>query len=223
MAWDKTIDRKVKSTDNQDLGKIEGVSSEYVEVKEGALHKKRYYIPKYYLESYDGENVRSSLTKNEIKDKYERGSPPSPSEFQTEQYLEQKRRIESDYPQFLHGIPWMAREPGVHVKTEQSGDILHIPWEEVIHKRVKTTDDVDIGDIQRVGNEFIVVREGVGNARLYYIPKAYIDNYDGSALYVATPIALVSAKFEREEEPTPEEIRTLSEDRPKRATSANID
>jgi hypothetical protein len=218
MAWDKTIDRKVKSTDNQDLGKVESISSEYVEVREGALHKKRYYIPKYYVEGYDGEHVRTSLTKNEIKDRYERDSPPGPSEFKAEQYLEQKRKVESSYPQFLHGIPWMAKEPGVRLRTERSGEILDIPWEEVIHKRVKTTDDVDIGDIERVGNDFIVVREGVGKARLYYIPKAYINNYDGSALYVAAPSALVSAKFERETEPTPEEIRMLSEDRPRSVT-----
>jgi hypothetical protein len=222
MGWDKTIDRKVKSTDNQDLGKVESVSSEYVEVKEGALHKKRYYIPKYYVEGYDGEHVRTSLTKNEIKDRYERDSPPAPSEYKTEQYLEQRRRVESNYPQFLHGIPWMAREPGVQLRTERSGEILDIPWEEVIHKRVKTTDDVDMGDIERVGNDFIVVREGVGKARLYYIPKAYIDNYDGSALYVATPSSLVSAKFERETEPTPEEIRMLSEDKPRSQTSGNV-
>ncbi len=59
-------------------------------------------------------------------------------------------------------------------------------------------------------NEFIVVREGVARIRHYYIPKSYINNYDGSSVYVAAPSGLVSAKFERETEPTPEEIRILS-------------
>ena len=54
------------------------------------------------------------------------------------------------------------------------------------------------------------------------IPKSYINNYDGSSVYVATPSGLVSAKFERETEPTPEEIRMLSDDRPKNSTSRNI-
>jgi len=53
----------------------------------------------------------------------------------------------------------MAKEPGVQLQTERSGETLTIPWEEVIHKHVKTTDNVDIGDIQLVGNEFIVVRQ----------------------------------------------------------------
>ena len=72
---------------------------------------------------------------------------------------------------------------------------------------------MDIGDIETVANEYIVVREGVGKIRRYYIPKAQINNYDGSALYVAVPGGLVSAKFERESPPTPEEVKALSEDR----------
>ena len=50
--------------------------------------------------------------------------------------------------------------------------------------------------------------------RHYYIPKSYINNYDGSVVYVATPSGLLSAKFERETEPTPEQIKQLSEESP---------
>ena len=39
--------------------------------------------------------------------------------------------------------------------------------------------------------------------------ESYINNYDGRAVYVATPSGLVGAKFERETEPTPEEIKQL--------------
>ena len=39
---------------------------------------------------------------------------------------------------------------------------------EVIHKRVMTSDTIDIGDVDQVGNDFIVVRQGVGN-QLYTI------------------------------------------------------
>jgi hypothetical protein len=219
MPWAKIIDRKVKSSDGHDMGKVESIASSYVEVKEGAVHKKRYFIPKYYVQGFDGENIHTSLTKDEIKDTYERDSPPTESEFQTQQYMEQKRKVDSTYQQFLHGIPFMAKESGVNLQTEQSGETLAIPWEEIIHKRVKTTDNVDIGDIELVGNEFIVVREGVARVRHFYIPKSYINNYDGSSLYIAAPSGLVSAKFERETEPTPEEIRMLANDAPTRKSS----
>ncbi len=217
MSWDKIIDKKVKSSDSQDLGKVESVSTEYIEVKEGLVSKKHYYIPKYYIEGFDGEHLHTSLTKDEIKAKYERDSPPAESEFRTEEYMNRKRKVEENYPQFLHGIPFMAMEPGVSLQSNASGGAVNIPWEEIIHKRVKTTDNVDIGDVEKVGNEFIVVREGVAKIHLYYIPKSYINNYDGSSLYVDAPSGLVSAKFERDTEPTPEEIKMLGEEQPKKS------
>ena len=64
------------------------------------------------------KNIRTSLTKDEIKDTYERDSPPTESEFQTQQYMEQRHKVESTYPQFLDGIPYMAKEPGVQLQTE---------------------------------------------------------------------------------------------------------
>ena len=35
MSWDKAIDKKVKSSDNKDLGKIQSVTKEYIQTKEG--------------------------------------------------------------------------------------------------------------------------------------------------------------------------------------------
>jgi hypothetical protein len=212
MPWEKVIGKKVKSSDSKDLGKVESIGPHFVEVDEGIVKHKRYFIPKYYVEGFDGDNLHAALTKDEIKNKYERDSPPSESELQNQEYLERKSKVESSHPQFLHGIPFMAKEPGVSLKDQQSGQTLNIPWEEVIHKRVKATDNVDIGDVEKVGNEFIVVREGVAKVHIYYIPKPYISNYDGSSLYISAPSGLVSAKFERETEPTPEEIRTLGKE-----------
>ena len=33
--------------------------------------------------------------------------------------MEQRRRVDFTYPQFLHGIPFMAKEPGVKLQTER--------------------------------------------------------------------------------------------------------
>jgi hypothetical protein len=212
MPWEKVIDKKVKSSDSKDLGKVESIGPHFVEVDEGIVRHKRYFIPKYYVEGFDGDNLQVALTKDELKNKYERESPPSESELQNQEYLERKSKVESLHPQFLHGVPFMAKEPGVSLEDRRSGQTLNIPWEEVIHKHVKTTDKVDIGDVEKVGNEFIVVREGVAKVHIYYIPKPYITHYDGSSLFISASSGLVSAKFERETEPTPEEIRTLGKE-----------
>jgi hypothetical protein len=216
LPWENVIDKEVKSSDNKDAGKVESISANYLEVKEGHVSKKHYYIPKHYIQGFDGDKLHTSLTKDEIKDRYERDSPPSDSEFKTQEYEEQRRKMENTYPQFSRGVPFMAKEPGVGLKSEFSGETLNIPWEEVIYKRVRTTDNRDIGDIETVGNEFIVVKEGDVKIRHYYIPKLYITHYDGSSIWIDAPSGLVSGKFERETEPTPEEIRMMSEEAPKR-------
>ena len=216
MPWEDVMGKKVKSIDEHEIGEIKSVFSSFIEVEEGLLRKDRYYIPKYYVEGYDNEeHVVTSLTKENIKEKYQRNGPPLESELDTQEYLQRKQAQDEKHPQvFVNGIPFMAKEPGVQLESKKTGETLNIPWEEVIFKRVKTSDEVDIGDIETVANEYIVVREGVGKIRRYYIPKAHINNYDGSALYVAVPAGLVSSKFERESPPTPEEVKMLSEDRP---------
>ena len=93
MSWDNVIDKEVKSADKQDLGKVESITKHYVEVKQGTISKKHYFIPKYYIQGYDGHKLWASLTKDEIKHKYERDSPPLESEIETSEYVEHKQKM----------------------------------------------------------------------------------------------------------------------------------
>ncbi len=153
--------------------------------------------------------MQTSLSKDEIKSKWERDNPPSESEIQTQEYQEQKKKVDEQQPQFLHGVPFMAPEPGVTTRSDITGEEVNIEWAEVIHKHVRASDNIDVGDVERVGNEFIVVRQGVAKIHHYYVPKACISNYDGSSLYLNVSSDFIRAKFERDTEPTSEEIQTL--------------
>jgi hypothetical protein len=215
LSWDKIIGKKVISSDKKDLGDVESVATDYIEVKEGILTRKQYYIPKYYIQGFDGDNLYTSLTKDEVKGRFERDSPPSPSELQTPEYQEQVRRVESANPQFVHGVPWMAKEPSTEISVDYSGTTYNIPWDELIHKHARTTDNVEIGYVERIGNEFIVIREGVSNVHIYYIPKTYIRDYDGSQLWIDAPSGLIRSKFERETEPPLEELRAMAGEAPR--------
>jgi hypothetical protein len=215
LSWDKIIGKKVKSSDKKDLGDVESVATDYIEVKEGIVSKKQYYVPKYYIQGFDGDNLYSSLTKDEIKGRFERDSPPEPSELQTPEYQEQVRQVESANPQFVHGVPWMAKEPSTEISVDYSGTTYNIPWDQLIHKHARTTDKVEIGYVERIGNEFIVVREGVSDVHIYYIPKTYIRDYDGSQLWIDAPSGLIRSKFERETEPPLEELRTMAGEAPR--------
>ncbi len=198
MSWDKVMEKEVKSSDNEEIGKIKSVAQYFVEVENGVISQKHYFIPKKYLQHYDGDTIYSSLAKEDIKQKYQRDSPPLESELED---------IEKGDDFLL--IPFMAKEPGVEIKTQTMEKELKIPWEEIIHKHVRTTDNIDIGDVDKVGNDFIVVREGFANVHLYYIPKKYIIKYDGSSLWLNLSSTVASSKFERKNEPSAEEMEML--------------
>ena len=199
ISGKRLIDKKVKSFDGKDLGKIKSITPQYVEIKDD---DKRYFVPKVHIKEHD-KDLFVLLMRQEVMDKYEREDPPLSSE------VEEAERTGEGYNTYHEVIPFMAREPGLELKGQRTGDILKIPWADVIHKHVRTADNVDIGDVDRIGNEFIVVREGVANIHMYYIPKQYINNYDGSSVWIDVPSGLVSPKFEREDEPTQEEIEML--------------
>ncbi len=71
ISWDKAIDKKVKSSDDKDLGKIQSVTRDYNQTKEGTVDKKYYYISKYYFQGYDGDHLWVSLRKD-LKEKKHR-------------------------------------------------------------------------------------------------------------------------------------------------------
>src|SRR5918994_1024161 len=149
VSWGKLKGKKVKSKDNSDIVKVNEVGPHYIEGKEGLIGKKSYFIPKYYIEYFDGDKLQTSLSKDEIKKKWERSSPPTEAEVQTQEYLERKKKVEEEQPQFLHGVPFMAQEPGVSVRSDTTGEEVKIEWAEVIHKHVRAFDDIDVGDFVR--------------------------------------------------------------------------
>src|ERR687892_1047672 len=216
MPWDKIIGKNVKSNDDKELGEVKSISPDYVEVEEGTVSKKHYFIPKYHVESFDkDDNIHIAFTKDEVKNRYQRDAPPPESELKTQEYQERIRTVETTYPQFVHGVPFMAKEPKTEIPVDYSGATYNIPWDKIIHKGVRATDNVDVGNVERVGNEFVVVREGTADEHIYYVPKTYIRDFDGSQLWIDAPSGLIRPKFEMDKDPTEEEIRSLAREAPR--------
>ena len=51
-----------------------------------------------------------------------------------------------------------------------SSDSSKMCWIDLINESVHTSDDIDIGDIDAVSRDFIVVKRGFANVHYYYIP-----------------------------------------------------
>ena len=76
-------------------------------------------------------------------------------------------------------------------------------WIELINESVHSSDDIDIGDIDGVNRDFIVVKRGFLNIHYYYIPINKVEGWDGHAVWLKIPEVEVKANYERNIMPDP--------------------
>jgi hypothetical protein len=76
ISWDNVMGMKVRSIDGEDIGRVENVNTCSIEVKDGLLAKRHYYIPKYSIQGFDGRNnLITLMTKQEIKNEFSADNP----------------------------------------------------------------------------------------------------------------------------------------------------
>jgi hypothetical protein len=76
-------------------------------------------------------------------------------------------------------------------------------WIELINESVYTSDDIDIGDIDAVSRDLVVVKRGFVNVHYYYIPISKVDGWDGNVLWLKITEEEVVRKYERDAIPDP--------------------
>ncbi len=81
ILWDEIKDKKVKSIDGEKLGRIEKISQNHLMIEEGFLKKKRFWLPKFLADVYDGNYLWLDINKEEIKQRYYYDEEPASSEY----------------------------------------------------------------------------------------------------------------------------------------------
>ena len=76
-------------------------------------------------------------------------------------------------------------------------------WTDLISESVYTSDDQDIGDIEAVSRNFIVVKKGLVNIHRYYIPLHRVEGWDGKVVWIKIPEEEVKTNYERDAAPDP--------------------
>jgi uncharacterized protein (TIGR02271 family) len=57
-----------------------------------------------------------------------------------------------------------------------------IDWNDVIKKEARGSGDEDLGEVQEVGENYVLVQRGLINKDKFYIPKDMVESYDGIVL-----------------------------------------
>jgi hypothetical protein len=82
ILWGQLKGKKVKSNDGKNLGEISKVSQNYVRLEKGKVNKNKFWIPKYFADTYDGKELWLLATREEIESRFHFGKEPTPEQFQ---------------------------------------------------------------------------------------------------------------------------------------------
>ena len=55
-----------------------------------------------------------------------------------------------------------------------------IDWNDVTKKEARGSNDEDLGEVQEVGQNYVLVQRGMVNKKKFYIPRDLAESYDGS-------------------------------------------
>jgi hypothetical protein len=70
-------------------------------------------------------------------------------------------------------------------------------WVDYVNESVHTSDDIDIGDIDAVSRNFVVVKRGFMNVHYYYIPISKVERRDGNVLWLKITEDEAKRNYER--------------------------
>jgi len=78
----------------------------------------------------------------------------------------------------------------------------NIDWNDVIKKEARGSGDEDLGEVQEVGPNYVLVKRGLVNKEKFYIPKDQVESYDGDTLRFRISEEEVKSKYMGEYPPS---------------------
>jgi hypothetical protein len=89
--------------------------------------------------------------------------------------------------------------------VEDNLDGPTVLWAELKGKKVKSNDGKDLGDIDKISQNFIKLEKGTIKKAEFWVPKYLADAFDGKVLWLLTGEEDTRGKFQYGEEPPTEQ------------------
>jgi uncharacterized protein (TIGR02271 family) len=77
----------------------------------------------------------------------------------------------------------------------------NIDWDDVIKKEARGSGDEDLGEVQEVGGNYVLVQRGIVNKEKFYIPRDLAESYDGDVLRFRVSEEDAKSRFLRDSPP----------------------
>jgi hypothetical protein len=176
IDWNDVIKKEARGINDEDLGEVKEVKSNYVLVQRGIIDKEKFYIPKDQAESYDGNVLKFRLSESDL------------SKYQNEPSFQEDRmsinKIEEEIT--VQDADFKNKAQAVKNKevTDNESHNADYNSEDIIKKEARGLgDDTDFGEVQEILGEYIITQKGNVAKDRFYIPKNLVERFDGETVY----------------------------------------
>ena len=80
-----------------------------------------------------------------------------------------------------------------------------LDWNDIIKKEARGTNDEDLGEVQEVGDSYVLTKKGLINRDKFYLPKYLVEGYDGEVIRFRVSEEEAKNSFVRDSAPTGDE------------------
>ena len=89
--------------------------------------------------------------------------------------------------------------------STRDNETPNLNWSEVVKKEARGQNKEDLGEVQDVGQNYVLVQKGMINKEKFYIPKYLVEGYDGKVLWFKVTEDDCKNTFLRDQAPSSEE------------------
>jgi hypothetical protein len=81
MSWTSMVKKEARGLNNFNLGEVSDVGTNFIVTERGTLSRNHYYIPKYLVKGYDGQNLWFNVTEAQAETEFKKATRPTTEEY----------------------------------------------------------------------------------------------------------------------------------------------
>ena len=146
VDWDNIVKKEAIGLNGEDLGEVLEVRKNHIVTQKGILNKKRYYLPKKAISSFDGTILKVNMTNNDL-DQYKGNGDQLFDDYTSFKSSDMSKELETKIPVMAENLEVTKRltEDKVQIIKEPVKEIrkidVELTHEEITIERIPSNND----------------------------------------------------------------------------------
>jgi len=146
VDWDNIVKKEAIGLNGEDLGEVLEVRKNHIVTQKGILNKKRYYLPKKAISSFDGTILKVNMTNNDL-DQYKGNGDQLFDDYSSFKSSDMSKELETKIPVMAENLEVTKRltEDKVQIIKEPVKEIrkidVELTHEEITIERIPSNND----------------------------------------------------------------------------------